>query len=212
MLFFVGMVAFVSVAMAEVEPGKDVVRSSGDAGLKGLYDMTSSFINDVQSYTIDDLIHNYNIEKFQDFGTAFDISEWQEWTNHILGFLVCVVVGVVFIVVIVIVGCCYCCCRTCCGGCCCNACTSKAKKSTRPGKAWTMTCSGLALASSIIMFAMVICSYQSAGILTDELEGRAFGDISTAIREAEGFAHSTADDIDDLIIKELKLLNVSSMT
>ena len=193
------------VVLPSVHGDLDTVREN--PGMKGLYSMTQSFLNDVQSYTLGDLIADYDIQTFDDLA---DIgTEWKEWGPELIGLAICVAVGAIFIIVMPIIGCCYCCCRTCCGGCCCGSCTSKEKQNTKPSMGWTMTCTGLALGTAVIIFSMTICAYVSTGLVQEELSGNMLKDVATSIRDTEDFAHGAADDIDELVLGNLKDLNVS---
>jgi len=185
------------------DDGLDTARRS--PGMTGLYSMIRSFLDDVQSYSLGDLMRDYNVETFKDFDEV--ASEWREWAPELIGFAVCAALGLVFAVVFTIVGCCYCCCRTCCGGCCCR----KVPKS-KPSQCWTLTCTGLAVGTSIIMFSMTICAYQSTSLVKDELGGLMLQDVADSFRETESFAHSAADDIDVIVLGNLRDLNVSEFS
>lgn len=180
-------------------------RDGANGGMVPLFDMLKIFLNDVvQPKTIGDLMDDFGIETFDDFTSDEFLDSWKEWVLYIVGFAVCVVVGVLFVIVMPICGCCYCCCRNYCCCCCFKSCRKKPRQE-KPSSKCRRVCYGTTVfVMSSFLLAGTICVFVSNGMLQGELSDTGvMSDLSSGLKGIEGYLDDSLDDINATLLQEM---------
>ena len=150
-----------------------------------LYDMARGFIHTVIPIVFLDVVEEYGFDDL--------ISHWSTLLVGLLGFVVCLAIGILFIVCVPCAGCCTCCCRTCC---CCRGKTHKT-----PSKYKRISCTVQLGVITILMFSAVICSFVALSQLRHELSPSGFlQDVVNGFEHAETFVQDTGTEINDAVV------------
>ena len=179
----------------------------GDEGMLPLYNMATGFVHTT--------IPNFILDYLEANGTGSVLQDWSVWITFLIGFLVCVGIGLLYALVMPVTGCCVCCCRTCCKNFrCCSCCRKKPPvleegdeppKPEPPTKYKQRTCSIFLFVFTSFMFSAVVVSYVALSQMRHELSPFGFlDDLVNGLRDVERYVHDTADQINTLAVTDLE--------
>ena len=184
-------------------------RDSANDGLTGLYDIMRSFLgNGVMPKTIGDLIDEYEIRSFSDFQEDDFLNDWQSWIFYLIGFIICIVVGLLFCILMPLCGCCALCCGCCkkCFGLCCKCCRRKPGVEGKRDKCKSIVCGSLLFVTTAMLLAGVAIVYATNDSLRVELSDEGvLTDWADSIYKTGEYLNDTVKDVDDYLLRPLYL-------
>ncbi|XP_067672731.1 prominin-1-like isoform X2 [Haliotis asinina] len=163
-----------------------------------LYDMVKGFLRTVQPKKITELKW-LNVTDLIKGRFPAEMTEWKNYTDYLVGFAVCLAVGILFCIIMPIVGCCFCCCRCCgkCGG-------RKKEKDPKRAKCKRVSYCTILLIINTVMLAGVVCAFVTNDLIHRYLRNENNHGLAGRLGQAlTGFENYVADTMDDVQARAL---------
>ncbi|XP_046372572.2 prominin-1-like isoform X3 [Haliotis rufescens] len=158
-----------------------------------LFDMVKGFLETVQPKKVSEL-QWLNISQVVKGNLPEEMKEWKNYTDYLVGFAVCFVVGILFCIIMPFVGCCFCCCRCCgkCGG-------RKKEKDPKRAKCKRVSYCTIMLILNTIMLAGVVCAFVTNDLfhryLRNEDNKGLAGRLGKAFTGFDNYVEETMNDV-----------------